>query len=174
MTWTVRRLNHRHFEAYHALRLEALRNHPEAYGTSAESFAARPRQEVEDFLSRRAVFGVMTDGDALAGIVVYDRDEGERASHRGWLLQVYVRPELRGTGAALAMMEAAVEHARSEVIQLHLMVGTYNQPAIRLYEKAGFTLYGTEPRSLCVNGRYIDEHLMVRFLDKAPIESDTK
>jgi RimJ/RimL family protein N-acetyltransferase len=174
VTWSVRRLNHRDFEAYCAIRLEALRNHPEAYGTSAESFAARPRSEIEDFLSRRAVFGVVTETGGLSGIVVYDRDDGERASHRGWLVQVYVRPELRGTGAALAMMEAAVAHARSEVIQLHLMVGTYNEPAIRLYEKAGFTLYGTEPRSLCVNGRYIDEHLMVRLLDEAPIESDTK
>lgn len=174
MTWSVRRLNHRDLDAYIAIRLEALRDHPEAYGTSAERFAALPRAEVEAFLSRRAVFGIIADGDNLAGIVVYDRDEGERAGHRGWLIQVYVKPELRGTGAALAMMDAAVAHARSEVIQLHLMVGTYNLPAIRLYEKAGFTIYGTEPRSLCVNGRYIDEHLMVRLLDEAPIESDTK
>ncbi len=168
MSFSIRRLNRKHLDAYIAIRLEALRNHPEAYGTSAESFAARPPEEVDEFLSRRAVFGVMTAADTLAGIVVYDRDAGERASHRGWLLQVYVRPELRGTGAALALLEAAAEHARSEVIQLHLMVGTHNQPAIRLYERAGFKIYGTEPRSLCVNGRYIDEHLMVRFLDKAP------
>ena len=30
------------------------------------------------------------------------------------------------------------------------------------------TTYGTDPRCLYVNGRYIDEHMMVRFLDKAP------
>src|SRR5690606_26901530 len=129
---------------------------------------------VENFLSQRALFGVVTETGALAGIVLYDRDEGERASHRGWLLQVYVRPELRGTGAGLAMREAAAEHASREGSQLHLTVGTYNKPAIRLYEKAGFSFYGTEPRSLQVNGRFIDEHMMVRFLDKAPIESDPK
>ena len=111
--------------------------------------------------------GAATDVQ-LAGLVVYYRDTGERETHRGWLLQVYLKPELRGTGAALAMIEAAVEHARSEVIQLHLMVGAHNAPAIRLYEKAGFTTYGTDPRCLYVNGRYIDEHMMVRFLDEAP------
>nr|WP_282567778.1 MULTISPECIES: GNAT family N-acetyltransferase [unclassified Devosia] len=158
------------FDAYLGLRLEALRDHPEAYASSAESFAARPRQEIEDFLSRRAVFGVVTDAEALAGVVVYDRERGERDSHRGWLLQVYVQPALRGTGAALALIEAAVDHARGEVIQLHLMVGTFNQPAIRLYQKAGFTIYGTDPRCLYVNGRFIDEHMMVRFLDRAAVQ----
>ena len=47
-------------------------------------------------------------------------------------------------------------------------VAVGNTPAIRLYQKAGFEIYGTEPRALFVNGRYIDEHMMVRFLDKAP------
>ena len=48
--------------------------------------------------------------------------------------------------------------------------GSKNEPAIRLYQKLGFETYGTEPRYLFGNGRYIDEHLMVRFLDKAPGE----
>jgi len=170
VSWSVRRLTRKDFDAYLAIRLEALTNHPESYATSPENFAARPRQETEDFLSRRAVFGVVTEAGTLAGIVVYDRDSGERDSHRGWLLQVYVKPSLRGSGAALAMIEAAVEHARTEVIQVHLMVGAHNAPAIRLYEKAGFTTYGTDPRCLYVNGRYIDEHMMVRFLDREPAQ----
>jgi RimJ/RimL family protein N-acetyltransferase len=168
VSWSVRRLTHKDFDAYRALRLEALTNHPEAYGTSPQSFSAQPPAAVEAFLSRRAVFGVVTEAGALVGIVVYARDEGEREAHRGWLLQVYVKPEMRGTGAALALMEAAVEHARGEVLQVHLMVGAHNDPATRLYEKAGFTRYGTDPRALYVNGRYIDEHMMVRFLDEAP------
>ena len=85
-------------------------------------------------------------------------------------MQVYVKPALRGSGAALALLEAAVAHARPEVIQLHLMVGAHNAPAIRLYEKAGFQTYGTDPRCLLVNGRYIDEHMMVRFLDRDPVQ----
>jgi ribosomal protein S18 acetylase RimI-like enzyme len=168
VSWSIRRLTRKDFDAYHAIRLEALTNHPESYGTSPESFAAQPREAVENFLSVRALFGVVTAAGELAGIVLYDRDTGERESHRGWLLQVYVKPALRGTGAALALIEAAVEHARAEVIQLHLMVGAHNQPAIRLYQKAGFSIYGTDPRCLYVNGRYIDEHMMVRLLDEAP------
>jgi RimJ/RimL family protein N-acetyltransferase len=47
------------------------------------------------------------------------------------------------------------------VQQVHLSVTTGNAPAVALYEHLGFTHYGTEPRSLLVNGRYLDEHLMV-------------
>ncbi|HTN61348.1 MAG TPA: GNAT family N-acetyltransferase, partial [Devosia sp.] len=149
----------------------ALVTHPEAYGSSAESFAAYSDDELAASLSRMAFFGVIAEGE-LGGIVAFGQTQGERERHRGWLYQVYVQPRLRGTGCAEAMLNAAIEHARSRVIQLHLMVGAHNKPAIRLYEKAGFKTYGTDPRSLYVNGRYIDEHMMVRFFDKAPGKTD--
>ena len=168
MSFSIRRLTRDDVDAYRAIRLEALTDYPESYGTSPDSFANRPRDALEAMLDRMAIFGVVTEAGALAGIVAYARDDGERETHRGWLLQVYVKPEMRGTGASLALLEAAVEHASGEVIQLHLMVGAHNAPAIRLYEKAGFKTYGTDPRCLYVNGRYIDEHMMVRFLDEAP------
>ncbi|QDZ12183.1 GNAT family N-acetyltransferase [Devosia ginsengisoli] len=172
MSYSIRQLTRDDVHAYRAIRLEALTDHPESYGTAPDSFAARPIEALQTMLDRMAVFGVVTDNGALAGIVAYARDDGERETHRGWLLQVYVQPAMRGTGASLALLEAAVDHARSEVIQLHLMVGSHNAPAIRLYEKAGFTTYGTDPRCLYVNGRYIDEHMMVRFLDEAPGKTD--
>ncbi|MCR6671097.1 GNAT family N-acetyltransferase [Devosia ginsengisoli] len=168
MTFSIRRLIRDDVHAYRAIRLEALTDHPESYGTSPQSFATRPLAALQTMMDRMAVFGVVTESGELAGIVAYARDDGERETHRGWLLQVYVKPDMRGTGAAVALLEAAVDHARAEVIQLHLMVGAHNAPAIRLYEKAGFKTYGTDPRCLYVNGRYIDEHMMVRFLDKAP------
>ena len=84
------------------------------------------------------------------------------------MIQVYVRPEHRGSGMAAALVEHLVEHARRHVLQIHLGVWSENLPAIKLYQRLGFELYATEPRYLFVNGRFIDEHLMVRFLDKAP------
>jgi len=168
VSWSIRRLTHDDVDAYRAIRIEALTVSPESYGTSAANFGARPMESLLKQMDRSAFFGVIDAAGDLAGIVVYDRDDGERETHRGWLLQVYVKPSMRGTGASLGLMEAAVAHARTEVIQVHLMVGAHNAPAIRLYEKAGFKIYGTDPRCLLVNGRYIDEHMMVRFLDEAP------
>ena len=174
MNYSIRRLTRDDVDAYRAIRLEALIAHPESYGSSPESFVARSDADHMALLDRMAFFGVVSGGGELSGIVAFGRDEGERETHRGWLLQVYVKPQLRGTGASLALMEAAVEHARGQVIQVHLMVGAHNAPAIRLYEKAGFKTYGTDPRCLYVNGRYIDEHMMVRFLDEAPGKNENE
>jgi RimJ/RimL family protein N-acetyltransferase len=168
VSWSIRQLTGDDVAAYRATRLEALVNHPESYGTSPEAFSARSDDTLITQLTNLTYFGLITDSGDLAGIAAFAIDDGERERHRGWLMQVYVKPALRGTGASLALLDAAVEHARTEVIQVHLMVGAHNAPAIRLYEKAGFKTYGTDPRCLYVNGRYIDEHMMVRFLDEAP------
>ncbi|MGV8954921.1 MAG: GNAT family N-acetyltransferase [Cypionkella sp.] len=165
--WSIRQLSADDAIAYRAVRHEALVNHPEAYGSSAESFAALSDDDLGQTLSRMTFFGVFAEG-SLGGIVAFGQTQGEREQHRGWLYQVYVQPRLRGTGAALALIETAVEHARSRVLQIHLGVGAHNHPAVRLDRRAGFTIYGTEPLALFVNGRYVDEHLMVRFLDEAP------
>lgn len=166
MNYSIRRLTSDDVDAYRAIRLEALTVSPESYGTSPENFATRSTESLQKQMDQMAFFGVIDKANALTGIVAYGRDDGERETHRGWLMQVYAQPQMRGTGASLAMIEAAVDHARTEVIQVHLMVGAHNTPAIRLYEKAGFKTYGTDPRCLYVNGRYIDEHMMVRFLDE--------
>lgn len=171
MSFSIRQLTAADVDAYRAIRLEALTASPESYGTAPESFGARTIESLQRQMEQMAFFGAIDASGALVGIVAYGRDDGEREKHRGWLMQVYMQPQMRGSGASLAMIEAAVEHARTEVIQVHLMVGAHNGPAIRLYEKAGFTTYGTDPRCLLVNGRYIDEHMMVRFLDEAPGKS---
>ena len=170
MNHTIRRLTRQDVEAYRAIRLEALTNHPEAFATAAEDFARRSPAELESLLEQVVVLAATAPDDRLVGIMAYDRGAG-REAHRGWLIQVYVRPEMRGTGCAGALLDAIVEQAKTEVLQLHLSVESRNEPAIRLYKKAGFVLYGSDPRYQFVNGRYVDEHLMVRFFDKAPGDS---
>ena len=119
-------------------------------------------------LERLAFFGAVANDSSVAGLVAFDQARGDKDKHRGWMLQMYVQPESRGTGCATALVDALLEHAKTRVIQVHLGVGASNTPAIRLYEKAGFVRYGIDPRAFYVNGRFIDDHLMVRFLDKAP------
>ncbi|MBJ3786602.1 GNAT family N-acetyltransferase [Devosia sediminis] len=168
MTYSIRRLGAEDLAAYRAIRHEALANHPEAFVATAEAFAQKGDDEIRQTLETLTVFGAILPDGRLGGINAFLRDGGAKERHRGWMIQVYVRPEHRGTGMSRALVEHLVDHARSQVIQIHLGVWSENEPAIRLYQKLGFQTYGTEPRYLFVNGRYIDEHLMVRFLDKAP------
>jgi ribosomal protein S18 acetylase RimI-like enzyme len=169
LTFVVRQLDAGDLASYRDIRLEALREHPEAFGASYEAVAARDEDYFAKAIGRFAIFGAFAaQGGRQTGLAAFARHEGAKLMHRGDLIQMYVRPEGRGSGCGLALIEAIVAHAKPLVAQLHLGVATNNEPAIQLYKRAGFHIYGTEPRSLYVDGRYVDEHLMVRFLDKAP------
>ena len=167
MTHTIRRLTESDAEAFRALRLEALADSPESFGGDWVEESQRPLETFAEQLTGSAVFGAFVDG-SLCGLVGLFWDKGAKRRHIGNLYTVYVAPQARGTGCALPLIQAALDHAAAlGHVQVHLGVGTQNTPAIRLYQKAGFEIYGTEPRALFVTGRCIDEHLMVRFL-KAP------
>ena len=168
MTFSIRQLGVNDVAAYRAIRHEALLNHPEAFLSSAEAFAEKSDAEIRQTLEALTVFGAVLPDGSIGGMNAFLQNEGQKERHRGWMLQVYVRPEHRGSGMSKALCEHLIEHAREKVIQIHLGVWAENEPAIRLYKKLGFKTYGTEPRYLYVNGRYLDEHLMVRFLDEAP------
>jgi RimJ/RimL family protein N-acetyltransferase len=168
VTFSIRQLGLSDVAAYRSIRHEALRNHPEAFLSSAEAFAEKSDADIRQTLEALTIFGAVLPDGSIGGMNAFLRNEGQKERHRGWMLQVYVRPEHRGTGMSKALCEHLIEHAREHVIQIHLGVWAENEPAIRLYERLGFETYGTEPRYLYVNGRYLDEHLMVRFLDKAP------
>ena len=62
-------------------------------------------------------------------------------------------------------MRAVLDHARGEVDQVLLQVVSDNGRAVRLYESEGFVSYGLERRALKLGERYLDEYMMVRFLD---------
>jgi ribosomal protein S18 acetylase RimI-like enzyme len=88
----------------------------------------------------------------------------QKSAHRGGIWGVYVHPEARRKGVDRAVLETVIAHARERVLQVHLSVST-GSAALRLYRQLGFEIYGTEPRALCVDNRYLDEHLMVLRLD---------
>ena len=63
------------------------------------------------------------------------------------------------------MLDALIQHAFGIVEQLRLGVVDTNEAAIRLYQKHGFEIYGTEMRALKTEAGYSNEVLMVRFLE---------
>lgn len=167
MSYSIRRLERGDASLFRAIRLEALEAHPEAFGADVQDESIHGEDWFAARIERSAVFGAFRE-DRMVGTSSFFKVTDRKSAHMGKLVSMYVRPEARGSGAALDLVQTVLAHAAGQVIQVHLSVAAENTPAIRLYEKAGFESYGTEPRSLFVNGRYIDEHLMVRFLDKAP------
>jgi RimJ/RimL family protein N-acetyltransferase len=167
MTLAVRRLRPEDPELYREIRLEALRLHPEAFGASFEEEAARPLGFFEQRLTANVIFGGYV-GDALMGTAGFMPETSLKRAHKAHLWGMYVRRAARGTGLSRLLVNAVVDHAehraepRPELVQLSVIAD--NLGAQRLYAAAGFTPYGLEPHALKVDGRYLDDVLMVKML----------
>jgi L-amino acid N-acyltransferase YncA len=80
---------------------------------------------------------------------------------------MYVRPQARKSGTGRLLVDAVAAHAAKRVEQLHLVVVSENQAALRLYAASGFVEYGRGVKALKSNGRYYDETLMALFFDES-------
>lgn len=156
----VRRLGPDDAVVWRALRLEALERHPEAFGSSLEEEAALEPEAWVDRLRRTVVFGAVRDGE-LVGCAGLFLEAARKKRHKAVLWGVYVRAEARGSGLGRALVERVIGAARERAGQLHTAVVSDNRPARRLYQDLGFVPYGLEPRAIQVDGRYLDEELLV-------------
>lgn len=161
----IKRLTAANAEAYRIMRLDMLARHPDAFGRSYAEDAERSVASFAETIEAAHVFGAYLS-DELSGVLGLRRESGRKSAHKGFVWGVYVRPEHRGRGLLAALLEAAIAEARGLGLrQLTLTVAAHNAKARRAYERAGFTCYGTEPRALLVDGRFVDEDLMWRPLD---------
>lgn len=163
---TVRRLSAPDAADFRSIRLAALENAPDVFGSDHETELAWPVSAFAEQLETAIVFGAYLDG-RIVGMAGFRREPNPKTCHKGFLWGMYVAPESRGQGAGAALITLLLETAAPLVEQLRLSVVTSNTTAIGLYERLGFRAYGTEPRALKSAAGYADEVLMVRFLTRA-------
>lgn len=160
----IRRLRSADVLELRRVRLEGLRDEPTAFGSSFEHESRQPEAFWSGWIERNPPFGAF-DSTTLVGLASLTRETAANTMHRGTLGAMYVTPAWRGTGAAAALVEAALAHARSIGIeQVHLTVTASNARGVRFYERLGFTSYGRRPRGSKYDGEYHDLLLMVRLL----------
>ncbi len=167
MVMEIRKLEVQDAQAYYDLRIEALKNSPDAFSTRLEDALQRPVEKTEENLAleNAATFGAFIDG-MLCGNVTLLRNEVPKMNHRASVLAVYVTPEKRGNGIASRLMQELLHYALNweGLERLDLMVASNNLPAIALYERLDFEKYGTEIWAMKTPEKYIDEDLMVKFI----------
>lgn len=154
-------------QAFVQLRREALECEPLAFAASIEDDRGLDPAFVRQLLDdedERVVFGAFTP--ELVGIVGIYRDPHQKAAHKAHIWGMFVRPEYRRSGVGDSLLSAAIHHTRGmvEVSQIHLSVSETAETALRLYERHGFKIWGTEPRALCFEGRFVAEHHLVLIL----------
>ena len=119
-----------------AIRLRALRDAPEAFGTTFAEAAAWPMESWTRQLAELATFIAVIDG-ADVGLARGGPHDGKPGA--AILLSMWVAPEARGKGVGDALIDSVIAWARGEGFsRLLLEVGDHNEPAIALYARKGF------------------------------------
>lgn len=161
---------------FRALRLDALRQHPEAFIPTYEEersadpafIAARFRN---DWISDgNFILGAFREG-RLVGAIGVRRWSRHKQRHRATVWLLFTDPSVRGQGLGRELLTAAIERCQHdrELELLHLSVGVESGAARNLYARVGFRSYGVEPKAIKLAGRYIDVELMVLDLKDAPL-----
>ena len=149
---------------YRDIRLEALRLSPEAFGSAYETENVHPVGWFAERLAHGAAIMGAFRGGELAGIVGFIAAQGPKQQHKGMLVGMYVRQQARCAGVGRLLVESALELAVQSVELVQLAVVKGNEPACRLYQRAGFVEYGLEKHALKIDGRYYDDILMAKDL----------
>jgi RimJ/RimL family protein N-acetyltransferase len=165
----IRQLGEHDAEAYAALRRTALVESPLAFGASPEDDFVSTAEAVRAQLRGApewVILGAFSPAPPvdLVGAVGVVRDRHLKGRHKAHLWGMYVVPGHRRQGIAAELLQAALRHARClpGVTWVHLGVSEAAPAARRLYERAGFEVWGTEPEALRHDGRVVIEHHMAR------------
>ena len=164
----VRILNEKDAEAFWKIRLRALQENPESFGASYEEILERGIAGTAQGLGRRegapenVTFGAFDENGQLVGLAGFRRAEETKRRHKGVIWGMYVPNELRKKGIGKALLEAAIEYAKSlpDLESINLAVVLTNKEARLLFVSHGFQSYGTERNALKLHDRYFDQELM--------------
>lgn len=127
---------------YKALRLQMLNDSPRAFGDSLDDVAAQPDEWWKTKMRSQLMpdcgwFVVANETDWLGQMQT--RIYGDRV----YLLEVYLTPALRGSGAALKLLSLAQQWTLKQgYSQLWLDVNEHQHAARRFYERNGFVRTG--------------------------------
>lgn len=154
-------------EDYRNIRLEALQNNPESFGSSYEEEKENPLETYKSrFQSDESfTFGAF-ENEKLVGVATLVKENKLKLKHKANIFAMYVSPEKRGMGIGKCLMVEVIKKAKDleGIEQIYLTVVTTNESAKKLYSFLGFEVFGREKRALKFENTYLDEEHMVLFL----------
>ena len=159
------RLGPNDWEAMKALRVRSVEEQPYAFLQTKDEALKMDEVEWRKRLSEGYFLSARSDGEIL-GVVAAKRDKTLKTRHVAYIFGVYVIPEARGKGMARKLMEALMEELEKDphVIKFELNVALPQKDALKLYENLGFERVALLKKELFVNGEYIDEYAMEKFI----------
>ncbi len=142
---TIRTIERGEWREYKKVRLRALQDSPDAFGSTYEQSIlienAAWQARLENVQPERDHPLVACAGDEFVGLAwVQVEPENLTVAH---LYQMWVAPSVRGRGVGQALVERAIDWARQADCQsMLLQVTAGDRPARRLYARLGFRAVG--------------------------------
>lgn len=157
----IRRLTIDDVDLFRDIRAEALRTHPQSFGSREEDEGGDVMVAAYRHWLSGAIIGAFRRGN-LIGVAGFYVSTDRRSQHRGHIFTVYVREDGRGQGVGDRLIKELLAHAETCVEQVHLAVLLEATAAIRTYKRNGFAIYGTDPAAVRIGDAAYDKYLMVR------------
>jgi len=123
-------------------------------------------EAIREVKKRKGLIIVTQLDEKTVGIAHLVRGKFEKNKHVGFL-GISILKEFRKIGIGTAMMQYIMEWARRQkgLEKVSLTVFSTNEAAINLYRTFGFQIEGVSKRQYRIEGKYIDETIMGKFLD---------
>jgi GNAT superfamily N-acetyltransferase len=139
-TLSIRRCGPGDWPGLRAIRLEALADTPDAYGSTYDESSRWSDAQWKNAASTRLYYLAERDGHVV-GMVSGGFNDGYPGTR--WLYGMYVTPSERGTGTAALLVAAIGEWAKANgAHEVYLHVTTSVARARAFYEKVGFRATG--------------------------------
>ncbi len=169
---TIRRLRSDEAQIFHAFRLEALKDCPQAFGATFEEESQFSEVEIEAQFRGGAddfILGAFDPDGSILGVVGLQRQTRLKRRHSAHVWGLFVSPVARGRGVARKLMEELISRARSidGLGQLSLGVVMGCDVARQLYVSCGFEPYGIEPRAHRHGQAFLAMEHMTLWLDRS-------
>ena len=163
----IRRLAPDDAAQFRALRLRALREHPQAFTSSFEEEDVKPLSAAQARLGEGPAvkfWGAFSASGTttLVGSVGLQREPRRKGQHKADVIGMFVAPECARQGVGRQLLQTLIDDARGSAIEsLVLTVTDGNQEARSLYHRAGFVRFGLEPAAIKVDGQAFAKEYMV-------------
>ncbi len=155
----IKNVSPKRWKEYKNLRIEALRNVPQAFlddPTSSKKIAKKEWQR-----KMNNMYFAEVDGKLIGMIGAY-QDKKTKLKHIMNIVGFYVSPKHRNIGAGKALLKQVIKNTKKDdtIMKLQLGVVTTQLPAYRLYQKLGFKKAGKLKYAVKVDKKYFNEYLM--------------
>lgn len=159
------------WEEYKNLRLEALKQEPQAFSSSYEDDVLMSDEQWQSKLANYSdgKTGIILAADLngeLVGIMNSRIEQSRKMGHVAFIHGVYVKPEFRGKGIGKKLLEEILQwiEGHREIVKINLDVTTEQEAAIALYKSVGFEIVGHLKKEYLIKDKFYDVYEMEKYL----------